>query len=85
MTSAPTLTPEEIREAVATVLGIAPEEIADDANLAQLGLKSIQLMRLSGRWRRSGLDVDFATLAVEPTVRAWARHLGLDGNAPSEG
>ncbi|GAA2611599.1 phosphopantetheine-binding protein [Streptomyces tubercidicus] len=84
MTSTPTLTPEEIREAVATVLGIAPEEIADEDNLAQMGLSSLQLMRLSGRWRRAGLDVDFATLAVEPTVRAWARHLGLKGNAPSE-
>ena len=83
MTSVTTLTTAEIREAVAAVLDIAPEEIADDANLAQLGLTSLRLMRLSGRWRRAGLDVDFATLAVEPTVRAWAQHLGPDPAAPS--
>ncbi|WP_406864118.1 phosphopantetheine-binding protein [Streptomyces sp. HUAS MG47] len=85
MTSVTTLTPAEIREAVAAVLGIAPEEIADDTNLAELGLTSLRLMRLSGRWRRGGLDVDFATLAVEPTVRAWAQHLGPDRIAPSAG
>lgn len=83
MTNAPALTPEEIKQAVGAVLSIAPETIDDDANLAQLGLQSIQLMRLSGRWRRSGLQVDFATLAVDPTVRSWARHLGPDRDAPA--
>ncbi|KNB52169.1 phosphopantetheine-binding protein [Streptomyces caatingaensis] len=71
----PVPTVEDVREAVAAALRLPAEEIADDTDLAGLGLTSLQIMRLSGRWRRAGLPVDFATLATEPTVLAWARHL----------
>lgn len=71
----PVPTVEDVREAVAAALRLPAEEIADDTDLAQLGLTSLQIMRLSGRWRRNGLPVDFATLATDPTVLAWSRHL----------
>ncbi|GAA2937126.1 hypothetical protein GCM10020221_36100 [Streptomyces thioluteus] len=50
----PVPTVEDVREAVAAALRLPAEEIADDTDLAQLGLTSLQIMRLSGRWRRNG-------------------------------
>ncbi|BBB00124.1 hypothetical protein RVR_7041 [Actinacidiphila reveromycinica] len=68
-------TRREVREAAAKIMGITPEEIDDDANLVMLGLGSLQVMRMSSRWRRAGTPVDFDTLVAEPTVRAWAAHV----------
>ncbi|PPK63311.1 phosphopantetheine-binding protein [Actinokineospora auranticolor] len=49
-----------------------PEDITADTNLFELGLDSIALMRLVGTWRRAGFAVDFAELAANPTLGAWA-------------
>src|SRR6185436_3070137 len=51
---------------------ISPADLEPDADLIGQGLDSIRMMSLSGRWRKLGYDVDFATLAANPTVRAWA-------------
>ena len=82
----PTVTTDEVRNAVAAVLRVAPSEIGDDTNLVKLGLDSLRMMRLSGRWRRSGLKADFHALTAETTVRAWARHLSgtATASAPVE-
>ncbi|MBY8880278.1 phosphopantetheine-binding protein [Actinacidiphila acidipaludis] len=88
----PAVTTDEVRGAVAAVLRVAPSLIGDDTNLVDLGLDSLRMMRLTGRWRRGGRKADFHVLTAEPTVRAWARHLNdqavtttaapLPGSAP---
>lgn len=69
MATIPTL--EEMREAIAQLVGVPTEEIADDANLMDLGLDSIRAMSLVQRWANAGAAVDFAELAEEPTLRHW--------------
>ncbi|GAB42960.1 putative non-ribosomal peptide synthetase, partial [Gordonia terrae NBRC 100016] len=40
------------------------------------GLDSLRMMRLAGTWRKRGIDIDFARLAAQPTITAWAALLG---------
>ncbi|MGW0120776.1 phosphopantetheine-binding protein [Streptomyces sp. NPDC003327] len=68
-------TRQEVREAVSALIGLDPSELADDANLVHLGLASLDVMRISSRWRRAGTPVDFDTLVAGPTVGGWALHL----------
>ncbi|MFE4059988.1 phosphopantetheine-binding protein [Streptomyces sp. NPDC059096] len=75
MDQQPTSTADEIRTAVAALLDTDPLTIAGDDNLAFLGLGSLDVMRLSGRWRREGLPVEFEVLVADPTVDGWARHI----------
>ncbi|MGH3870231.1 MAG: amino acid adenylation domain-containing protein [Pseudonocardiaceae bacterium] len=69
----PDVTVEEIRQTVANLVEEDSESIGPDTNLFELGLDSIVLMRLVGRWRRSGIEVNFAELAENPTIGAWSR------------
>ncbi|OBF11851.1 non-ribosomal peptide synthetase [Mycobacterium sp. ACS4331] len=62
-----------VQEQVAELLGISPDALDPDADLIASGLDSIRMMSLSGRWRRQGIDVNFAALAENPTVAAWTR------------
>ncbi|TSE01423.1 amino acid adenylation domain-containing protein [Skermania sp. ID1734] len=66
---------ESIRAQIAAQLAIAPDLIDDNADLIQLGLDSIRMMRLAGTWRKAGFNVNFAELAAAPTVGEWARML----------
>ncbi len=65
------ITRDEIRAAVADQLGVDSGAVADHDDLIQLGLDSIRTMKLAGRWRKRGKDVNFARLAAEPTVESW--------------
>ena len=49
-----------------------------DADLIASGLDSIRMMSLSGRWRKQGIDVEFAALAAEPDRAAWIGAGGRD-------
>lgn len=69
MATIPTI--DEMRAEVARLVGVAPAEIADDANLMDLGLDSIRAMSLAQRWADAGVAIDFAELAEEPTLRHW--------------
>ncbi|MCE7082328.1 phosphopantetheine-binding protein [Streptomyces sp. ST2-7A] len=69
------LSAQELREAVAGMLGVTPQEVPDDAHLVHLGLGSLEMMRLVTRWRRQGVPADFAELTAAPTLAAWQRHL----------
>lgn len=69
----PDLNVDELRRTVADHLEEDPESIGQDANLFALGLDSIVLMQLVGRWRRAGVEVNFAELAGNPTIGAWSR------------
>jgi aryl carrier-like protein len=66
---------DALRTLAADMIGVEPDTIAPDANLVHLGLGSLEMMRLVNRWRRDGLAVSFGTLAAEPTLEAWQRHL----------
>ncbi|OZE85810.1 non-ribosomal peptide synthetase [Rhodococcus sp. 15-649-2-2] len=67
---------DELRAQVAELIGSEPEAVPVDANLFELGLESIVLMRLVGRFRKQGRAVTFADLAARPTVSAWSELVG---------
>lgn len=63
---------QSVRDEVAQLLSVSPADLDPEADLIASGLDSIRMMSLSGRWRKQGIDVDFAALAANPTVRAWS-------------
>ncbi|OBK81506.1 non-ribosomal peptide synthetase [Mycobacterium sp. 1164985.4] len=65
-------TDRTVREEVAELLGVNPDDVDPNADLIASGLDSIRMMSLSGRWRKQGIDVNFAALAENPTVSAWS-------------
>lgn len=65
------LSKEDIRNAVAGLLGVGATSIADADNLIRHGMDSIRMMKLVGGWRRAGADVTFQQLAENPTVQGW--------------
>ncbi|MFJ5121770.1 phosphopantetheine-binding protein [Kitasatospora sp. NPDC088548] len=69
--AATVLTGEDLRAALAELIGIDPTEVGDDDNLIQLGLGSLEMMRLVTKWRRAGLPVAFGELTDTPTFAAW--------------
>ncbi|MYV44231.1 phosphopantetheine-binding protein, partial [Streptomyces sp. SID2888] len=77
--------PAAVREAVARVLEMAPQELDDDRDLFELGLDSLMLMSLVGAWRREGSAVTFQDLTRTPTLGAWTALLGQrrGGGAPA--
>lgn len=79
---------DTVRAEVAELLGVTPDEVDPDADLIASGLDSIRMMSLSGRWRKQGIDVNFAALAETPTVAAWsalvAGRSGADESAEAE-
>ncbi|MGV0814436.1 amino acid adenylation domain-containing protein [Mycolicibacterium boenickei] len=60
-----------VRDEVAELLGVSPDDVDLHADLIASGLDSIRMMSLSGRWRKQGINVGFAALAANPTVAAW--------------
>ncbi|OUC77718.1 non-ribosomal peptide synthetase [Gordonia lacunae] len=66
----------DIRGEVGAALGVSPESLDPDQDLIAQGLDSLRMMRLAGTWRKRGIDIDFARLAAQPTITAWAALLG---------
>jgi mycobactin phenyloxazoline synthetase len=64
--------PGDVRAEVAELLGVSADTVDPGGNLISQGLDSIRMMALAGRWRRSGIAVDFAALAADPNVEAWS-------------
>ncbi|MDM4718648.1 amino acid adenylation domain-containing protein [Micromonospora sp. WMMA1363] len=60
-----------MRQDIAAVLGEPPDTVADDADLLQLGLDSIGVMRLVGQWHQRGVPVGFAELIEGRTLDDW--------------
>lgn len=79
----PTPTPITREQALAEVVdvlgagGSAAHEIGLDDDLTDHGLDSVRLMALLERWRAAGRPVEFAQVAVEPTLRGCLRALGV--------
>ncbi|OAT67282.1 non-ribosomal peptide synthetase [Mycobacteroides immunogenum] len=65
------LSRDEIKAAVADLVGIAQGEISDADDLIALGLDSIRMMTLAGGWRKRGSRITFAQLAAAPSVESW--------------
>jgi aryl carrier-like protein len=72
------LTLESIRGDIADCLGEEPADIPLDGNLLDHGLDSVRIMTLLERWRREhDVKADFADLAEQPAIEAWAPLLGV--------
>ncbi|MDL9946663.1 amino acid adenylation domain-containing protein [Gordonia sp. ABSL11-1] len=71
----------EVRQAIASALGVDADEIGEDADLIELGLDSIRMMKIAGGWRKRGHRLNFAQLAASPTVDAWATMLAATAPA----
>jgi aryl carrier-like protein len=72
------LTVERIRNDVADCLGEKPADIPVDENLVDYGLDSVRIMALLEGWRREhDVKADFADLAEQPAIEAWAPLLGV--------
>lgn len=71
---------EEMKRQIQAVLP-APVAFTDDQNLIELGLDSLQMMRMVNKWRKEGAKVTFAELISSPTLRDWQAF--LQKNSPS--
>uniref|UniRef100_UPI001041775A non-ribosomal peptide synthetase n=1 Tax=Candidatus Protofrankia californiensis TaxID=1839754 RepID=UPI001041775A len=66
------LTEQDLRRFVADALDEQANSIGFDDNLIELGVDSIQIMRLTNQLRQRGVEVSFAELAERPTLDAWS-------------
>jgi len=74
-----TLTLDRLRTDVAEVLDMAPEEIAPQDNLFDLGLDSMRLMALVMRWQEAEPALDFTPLWESATLADWQQALAAQG------
>jgi aryl carrier-like protein len=65
------LTRERMRADLARALRMAPDEIADDDSLIDLGLDSMRAMALLTRWSEQGVELDLAAVSESVTLGAW--------------
>jgi yersiniabactin nonribosomal peptide synthetase len=63
--------PASLTAAVAATLDADPAAICADDDLIGWGLDSIRLMVLASVWQRAGIEITFAELIEQPTVRSW--------------
>ncbi|MEU0007609.1 amino acid adenylation domain-containing protein [Streptomyces sp. NPDC006314] len=78
--------PETLRQEVSRLLGTELRPADDDVNLFEIGLQSMQLMRLTNRLNRAGARVDFRRLSADPRLSAWYELLkGVAGSTPAPG
>ncbi|GGO10057.1 hypothetical protein GCM10010116_20240 [Microbispora rosea subsp. aerata] len=74
---------DALRRVVSDLLGIELTEADDDSNVFELGLQSLELMRLANRLNRSGTEVTFAQLADDPRLSAWFELIAPGAAAPA--
>nr|WP_092071402.1 non-ribosomal peptide synthetase [Dendrosporobacter quercicolus]NSL49370.1 non-ribosomal peptide synthetase [Dendrosporobacter quercicolus DSM 1736]SDM25888.1 yersiniabactin nonribosomal peptide synthetase [Dendrosporobacter quercicolus] len=65
--------PPEYEEVKAQIRAMLPAaaQFDEQQNLIELGLDSLQMMRLVNQWRRRGCQVTFAELIGDPSLNAW--------------
>ncbi|HET9518278.1 MAG TPA: phosphopantetheine-binding protein [Actinoplanes sp.] len=68
----------DLRDAVADLIGKAPEEVPDDVSFVQLGVDSVGMLRLVNRVRRIGVRPPMDQLTGNPTIVNWQRLLQLE-------
>ncbi|MGW1893529.1 amino acid adenylation domain-containing protein [Streptomyces sp. NPDC002004] len=62
---------EALRRVVSDLLGIELTTADDESNLFELGLQSLEMMRLANRLSRAGSEIKFAQLSDDPRLSAW--------------
>ncbi|QST01042.1 isochorismatase family protein [Pontibacillus sp. ALD_SL1] len=62
---------EGLRLKVAELLEQSPEELSNEENLMHLGFDSIRMMSVVEELRQVGVEIDFMTLAEQPTLTSW--------------
>ncbi|MFI1190980.1 amino acid adenylation domain-containing protein [Streptomyces californicus] len=62
---------DTLRDTVSELLGIELTPADDDSSLFELGLQSLEMMRLATRLSRAGIDVTFTRLSDDPRLLAW--------------
>lgn len=70
---------EELSAKIKTM--IKTEDFSDTADLCELGLNSIMIMKISAFLRRRGCRATFGDLITEPTFAAWKKK--ISGNVVS--
>ncbi len=71
----PAVTEASLRELLAADLGMSASELADDANLLELGFDSLRLMAWLNRLRAKGGRMTLRQLFAHPTPGGWGRLL----------
>ncbi|MEY8352010.1 amino acid adenylation domain-containing protein [Lachnospiraceae bacterium 54-53] len=67
---------EELQEDVLKKIKKGTEtEIEGSQNLMELGLNSLQVMRLVNQWRKQGIRVSYGELMETPTLEQWYRKI----------
>ncbi|MFE5633886.1 amino acid adenylation domain-containing protein [Streptomyces sp. NPDC056543] len=62
---------DTLRGMVSELLGIELTPADDDSSLFELGLQSLEMMRLAGRLSRAGTEITFTQLSDDPRLLAW--------------
>lgn len=70
-----TATALAIRDEVASLADVPPDSVAADTSLLELGLDSIDLIKLSSRLRSRGIAMTGGQLMTEGTISAMVQHL----------
>lgn len=65
------MTETKIITDVAESLGVAPDTLTPDTNLADAGLDSLRLIMLVEKWRAEGVTVDFQDIFTRATLAEW--------------
>ncbi|SDZ10035.1 bifunctional isochorismate lyase / aryl carrier protein [Thermoactinomyces sp. DSM 45892] len=65
------MTFETLCKHVAYLLDEPEGTISETENLLDRGLDSIRIMSLVESWRQDGVEIDFITLAENPTLSHW--------------
>ena len=65
------MTETKIITDVAESLGVSPDTLSPDTNLADAGLDSLRLIMLVEKWRAEGVTVDFQDILTRATLAEW--------------
>ncbi|OZF26276.1 non-ribosomal peptide synthetase [Rhodococcus sp. 14-2483-1-2] len=74
---------DDVRAVVSEEIGMDSGSFGDHDDLVGLGMHSLKLMKIAGRWRKLGHQVNYSELALAPTVEAWAALLGAPDEKPT--
>ena len=69
---------------MANLTGLGEDEISENASIFELGLDSIEAIKLSARLRRSGIQVSVSTIMRSPTIRKLNAYLQVASIQPQK-
>ncbi|MBM7344361.1 isochorismatase family protein [Pantoea coffeiphila] len=68
----------QLRALVLPLLDDDAEDLDDADNLVDYGLDSVRMMELAARWRQIHSDIDFISLAKDPSIDGWWKLLSRE-------